>query len=101
MTELLRKNILFLRVLSFCQFTATQFQKRYWELGTHKGAHLRSRLIEEYLLLNISSAEDLPREFQLFFGRKLFVKRFDICILHIVTLRRLIYTGNIVKITRG
>ena len=32
MTELLRMNILFLRVLSFCQFTATQFQKRYREL---------------------------------------------------------------------
>ena len=54
MTELLRKNILFLRVLSFCQFTATQFQKRYWELGTHKGAHLRSRLIEKYLPSNIT-----------------------------------------------
>ncbi len=54
MTELLRKNILFLRVLSFCQFTATQFQKRYWELGTHKGAHLQSRLIEKYLPSDIT-----------------------------------------------
>ncbi len=50
MTELLRMNILFLRVLSFCQFTTTHFHKRYRKLGTHKGVHQRSRLIEKSLL---------------------------------------------------
>ena len=43
--------------------------------------------------------ENLPRQLQFLLGRESFVELFNVRILHIISLRRLVYTGDAVKIS--
>ena len=45
-------------------------------------------------------SKDLPREFQLFLCREVFIKRFHLRIVHIVTRRRLVNTGDAAQVPR-